>query len=117
MCICCRHSHVAVPSVVGAATSQKNVQLRNVMSMLRQCTNHPYLIEYPLTSDGNFRVDEQLVEVSGKLLMLDAMLRELKLRGHKVSVLVLCVCACAWFKVSSSWRAYKVTVSSAALSL
>ena len=101
---------MAVPSVVGAATSQKNVQLRNVMSMLRQCTNHPYLIEYPLTSDGNFRVDEQLVEVSGKLLMLDAMLRELKLRGHKVSVLVSCV----WFKVSSSWRAHKVSVGLAA---
>ena len=45
--------------------------------MLRKCTNHPYLIEYPLTSDGNFRLDEQLIESSGKMMMLDVMLRTL----------------------------------------
>ena len=84
--LCC--SDVNVPSVIdtstASSTSLKNIQFRNILMMLRKCTNHPYLIEYPLTSDGNFRLDEQLIESSGKMMMLDVMLRELKARGHKV---------------------------------
>ena len=62
-----------------------NVQLRNLMMMLRKCTNHPYLIEYPLNPDGSFKIDESLASASGKLLMLDCMLKELKAKGHKVT--------------------------------
>lgn len=66
--------------------SEINVQLRNIMMLMRKCVNHPYLIQYPLTADGDFRVDEDLVRASGKMLMLDRMLKELKTRGHKVLI-------------------------------
>ena len=61
-----------------------NIQLRNMMMLFRKCTNHPYLIEYPLLPSGQFQIDEQLAMGSGKLMMLDSMLAELKKRGHKV---------------------------------
>ena len=51
---------------------------------LRKCVNHPYLIEFPLTPDGEYRVDEDLVRLSGKMMMLDRMLTALLKRGHKV---------------------------------
>jgi len=42
------------------------------MMDLRKVTNHPYLIEYPLTEDGVFyRVDDDLIEICGKIKVLD----------------------------------------------
>ncbi|KAJ8359630.1 hypothetical protein SKAU_G00161550 [Synaphobranchus kaupii] len=64
---------------------QVNLKLQNVLMLLRKCCNHPYLIEYPLDpATQNFLIDEKLVESSGKFLVLDRMLPELKKRGHKV---------------------------------
>ena len=51
---------------------------------LRKCVNHPYLIEFPLTPDGEYRVDEDLVRLSGKMMMLERMLTALLKEGHKV---------------------------------
>ncbi|XP_077677249.1 lymphoid-specific helicase isoform X4 [Eretmochelys imbricata] len=70
--------------------SEINLKLQNIMMLLRKCCNHPYLIEYPLDpATQQFkqiweRVDEDLVKNSGKFLLLDRMLPELKKRGHKV---------------------------------
>ncbi|NXP77885.1 HELLS helicase, partial [Ramphastos sulfuratus] len=65
--------------------SEVNLKLQNVMMLLRKCCNHPYLIEYPLDpATQQFKVDEDLVKNSGKFLLLDRMLPELKKRGHKV---------------------------------
>ncbi|XP_054238722.1 lymphoid-specific helicase isoform X4 [Indicator indicator] len=65
--------------------SEVNLKLQNVMMLLRKCCNHPYLIEYPLDpATQQFKIDEDLVKNSGKLLLLDRMLPELKKRGHKV---------------------------------
>ncbi|XP_007426209.1 lymphoid-specific helicase isoform X1 [Python bivittatus] len=65
--------------------SEVNLKLQNIMMLLRKCCNHPYLIEYPLDSvTKQFKVDEDLVKNSGKVLLLDRMLPELKKRGHKV---------------------------------
>ncbi len=64
---------------------QRKIQLRNSLAMLRKCCNHPYLIEYPLTSAGNFKIDESLVQCSGKLALLDRMLTQMKTDGHKVT--------------------------------
>ena len=56
------------------------------MDMRKTC-NHPYLIEYPLTEDGNFyRSDEDMVDICGKLKVLDQMINELVERGHKILV-------------------------------
>ncbi|XP_033733127.1 lymphoid-specific helicase-like [Pecten maximus] len=69
------------------ATSQVTIKLRGVMMQLRKCCNHPYLLEYPLDPDtGNFKVDEDIVKKSGKMLLLDRMLKELKSRDHKVLI-------------------------------
>ncbi|XP_057198080.1 lymphoid-specific helicase [Triplophysa rosa] len=65
--------------------AQINLKLQNILMLLKRCCNHAYLIEYPLDpATGNFKIDEQLVETSGKFLVLDRMLPELKKRGHKV---------------------------------
>ncbi|XP_008579713.1 PREDICTED: lymphoid-specific helicase isoform X4 [Galeopterus variegatus] len=65
--------------------SEINLKLQNIMMLLRKCCNHPYLIEYPIDPvTQEFKIDEELVTSSGKFLILDRMLPELKKRGHKV---------------------------------
>ncbi|CAM9145778.1 unnamed protein product, partial [Lampetra planeri] len=54
--------------------AQINLKLQNILMLLKRCCNHPYLI------------DEQLVQSSGKFLILDQLLPELKKRGHKVLI-------------------------------
>ncbi|XP_053547838.1 lymphoid-specific helicase isoform X2 [Bombina bombina] len=69
------------------ADSEVNLKMRNVMMLLRKCCNHPYLIEYPLDPvTQEFKVDQELVNSSGKFLLLDRLLPEMKKRGHKVLV-------------------------------
>ncbi|KAK7803483.1 hypothetical protein U0070_017766 [Myodes glareolus] len=67
--------------------SEVNLKLQNIMMLLRKCCNHPYMIEYPIDPvTQEFKIDEELVTNSGKFLILDRMLPELKKRGHKVLV-------------------------------
>uniref|UniRef100_A0A8C1RD79 Proliferation-associated SNF2-like protein n=1 Tax=Cyprinus carpio TaxID=7962 RepID=A0A8C1RD79_CYPCA len=67
--------------------AQVNLKLQNILMLLKRCCNHAYLIEYPLDpTTGEFKIDEQLVEASGKFLILDRMLPALKKRGHKVLI-------------------------------
>lgn len=59
--------------------------MRNVMMQLRKCCNHPYLLEHPLDpKTGDLALTEGVVTSSGKMLVLDRMLKELKKRGHRV---------------------------------
>jgi len=58
--------------------------IKNRMMDLRKAVNHPYLIEYPVTDDGFYKIDEDVVSICGKLKVLDQMLSELIKRGHKV---------------------------------
>jgi len=67
-----------------AVVSVTNIKMSNVWMMLRKCCNHPYLLEFPLTPDGQFRVDEEIVNSCGKVMLLDRMLPELIKEGHKV---------------------------------
>jgi len=67
-----------------AVVSVTNIKMSNVWMMLRKCCNHPYLLEFPLTPDGQFRVDEEIVNSCGKVMLLDRMLPELIKGGHKV---------------------------------
>ncbi|ROK15740.1 Lymphoid-specific helicase [Anabarilius grahami] len=76
-----------VMDVFVPVNSQINLKLQNILMLLKRCCNHAYLIEYPLDpTTGDFKIDEQLVEASGKFLILDRMLPELKKRGHKVLI-------------------------------
>ncbi|XP_043267745.1 lymphocyte-specific helicase-like [Venturia canescens] len=52
--------------------------------MYKQIVNHPYLLHCPLDASGQPEISENLVKASGKLLVLDAMLKKLKAQGHKV---------------------------------
>uniref|UniRef100_A0A2K6TCI0 Helicase, lymphoid specific n=1 Tax=Saimiri boliviensis boliviensis TaxID=39432 RepID=A0A2K6TCI0_SAIBB len=75
----------AVVEVNIPVESEVNLKLQNIMMLLRKCCNHPYLIEYPIDPvTQEFKIDEELVINSGKFLILDRMLPELKKRGHKV---------------------------------
>eukprot|EP00127_Corallochytrium_limacisporum_P002041 Clim_evm29s99 gene=Clim_evmTU29s99 len=65
-------------------TSITNVKLQNVIQQLRRICCHPYLIDYPLTKDGDYRIDDDLVKVSGKLQLLDQILPRLHQEGRKV---------------------------------
>lgn len=73
------------PSDSFAAMSVANIKLQNIMMQLRKCCNHPYLLNFPLDPrTGMVLIDEELIQHSGKLLVLDAMLPKLRERGHKV---------------------------------
>ena len=67
-----------------AVVSMTNIKMTNVWMMLRKCCNHPYLLEFPMTPDGQFRVDEEIVNSCGKVMLLDRMLSALIKGGHKV---------------------------------
>ncbi|XP_012054307.1 PREDICTED: lymphoid-specific helicase-like, partial [Atta cephalotes] len=60
------------------------INFQNRMPMYKKIVNHPYLVHCPLNSTGLPKIDNDLIRSSGKLLVLDAMLAKLKMRGHKV---------------------------------
>ncbi|XP_008320737.2 lymphoid-specific helicase [Cynoglossus semilaevis] len=64
-----------------------NLKLQNILMLLKRCCNHPYLVEYPIDPvTQEFKIDEQLVQSSGKFLILDRLLPALKKRGNKVLI-------------------------------
>ncbi|KAG5333444.1 HELLS helicase, partial [Acromyrmex heyeri] len=60
------------------------INYQNRTPMYKKIVNHPYLVHCPLDSTGLPKIDTDLIRSSGKLLVLDAMLAKLKMRGHKV---------------------------------
>ncbi|XP_040218135.1 lymphoid-specific helicase [Rana temporaria] len=67
--------------------AEVNLKMSNIMMLLRKCCNHPYLIEYPLDpATQEFKIDKELITSSGKFLLLDRMLPEMKKRGHKILI-------------------------------
>ena len=60
-----------------------NMRLRNLVMQLRKICSHPYLFDWPLDESNQPALDEQLVNASGKMLLLNRLLDELFRRGHK----------------------------------
>ncbi|KAG5861954.1 hypothetical protein JTB14_015228 [Gonioctena quinquepunctata] len=61
--------------------------MTNTIMMFRKIVDHPYLVHFPLDPDSEEKqllVDENLIQHSGKMMVLDAMLSKLKEGGHKV---------------------------------
>ena len=61
------------------------MRLQNTIMQLRKVCSHPFLFDWPV--DPNTRspvLGEELVNASGKMMVLDRLLRELFKRGHKV---------------------------------
>ncbi|XP_072314760.1 chromodomain-helicase-DNA-binding protein 3 isoform X2 [Eucyclogobius newberryi] len=66
------------------------VSLLNIMMDLKKCCNHPYLfpsasMEAQKTPNGAYE-GSALVKASGKLMLMQKMLRKLKEQGHRVLV-------------------------------
>jgi len=64
-----------------------NYCMKSRMMDMRKAVNHPYLIEYPVTEDGMFYDSgPDMVNICGKLAVLDQMLCQLALGGHKTLI-------------------------------
>ncbi|KAM9299290.1 chromodomain-helicase-DNA-binding protein 5 [Gastrophryne carolinensis] len=66
------------------------VSLLNIMMDLKKCCNHPYLfpvaaVEAPVLPNGSYD-GNSLVKSSGKLMLLQKMLKKLKDEGHRVLI-------------------------------
>ncbi|KAF8797773.1 hypothetical protein BYT27DRAFT_7265322 [Phlegmacium glaucopus] len=62
-----------------------NMKLQNTVMQLRKVCSHPFLFDWPIDPNTRYPVlGEELVNASGKMMVLDRLLRELFKRGHKV---------------------------------
>merc|ERR1719188_943496 len=67
--------------------NEKNFSVKSRMMDMRKSVNHPYLIEYPVTEDGMFYDSgPDMVDICGKLQVLDQMLVQLIKDGHKTLI-------------------------------
>jgi len=63
------------------------MHLQNVLTQLVKVCSHPFLFDWPLdTRTQQPVVDEQLVDASGKMMVLERLLEALFERGHKILV-------------------------------
>ncbi|XP_047489909.1 lymphocyte-specific helicase-like isoform X1 [Penaeus chinensis] len=81
-----RMQEIANEDAKAKKTSAVNIKLTNRMMQCRKIVNHPYLVNYPLTRDGEYMIDEGLLESCGKLQVLDQLLGELYKRKHRVLI-------------------------------
>jgi len=64
-----------------------NYCMKSQMMDMRKAVNHPYLIEYPVTEDGQFYDSgPDLIDICGKMAVLDQMLVQLRKDGHKILI-------------------------------
>ncbi|KAH0580631.1 hypothetical protein H2248_002117 [Termitomyces sp. 'cryptogamus'] len=62
-----------------------NMKLQNAVMQLRKVCSHPFLFDWPLDPQTQQPVlNDDLVNASGKMMVLDRLLRELFRRKHKV---------------------------------
>jgi len=67
--------------------NEKNFCTKSRLMDMRKSVNHPYLIEYPVTEDGMFYDSgPDMIDICGKLQVLDQMLNQLMKRGHKMLI-------------------------------
>ena len=59
-------------------------QMHNILMHLRKCANHPYLFEG--AEQPPFVNDERLIRNSGKVLLLDKLLKKMHVGGHRVLI-------------------------------
>ena len=68
------------PSVSGNAWSK----LQSLLAQLRKAANHPYLFPGAEDPSNNGTTGYDLIEASGKMVVLDRLLQKLKKKGHRV---------------------------------
>ncbi|KAF9361452.1 hypothetical protein BGX26_003196 [Mortierella sp. AD094] len=70
-----------------ASKSVSNMKLMNLVMQLRKVCNHPFLFDWPLDPKTRLPVlSEDLLNSSGKMLVLNRLLEALFKRGHKVLI-------------------------------
>lgn len=64
-----------------------NMKLQNAVMQLRKVCSHPFLFDWPIDPKTNEPIlGAELINASGKMMVLDRLLRELLKRGHRVLV-------------------------------
>lgn len=64
-----------------------NMRLQNVVMQLRKVCSHPFLFQWPTDPEtGDPVLGAELVNASGKMMVLDRLLKELLKRGHRVLI-------------------------------
>jgi len=64
-----------------------NLKLQNAVMQLRKVCSHPFLFDWPIDAETHNPVlGEELVNASGKMMVLDRLLKALFGRGHKVLI-------------------------------
>lgn len=73
-----------------AVKQVNNMKLQNTVMQLRKVCSHPFLFEWPVDPD-TFQpvINEELVNVSGKMMVLERLLEELFRRKHKVLIFLV----------------------------
>ncbi|GAB6019372.1 hypothetical protein CHUAL_000960 [Chamberlinius hualienensis] len=67
-------------------TAEIKYSTKNCLMDLRKCVSHPYLLEYPLDlQTEDYLVNEEIIKSSGKLAVLDILLKKL-IPQHKVVI-------------------------------
>lgn len=80
-------NHLPPCSPVSAVTKVNNMKLQNTVMQLRKVCSHPFLFDWPVNPETReYILDDQLVNASGKMMVLDRLLRELFKRKHKVLI-------------------------------
>lgn len=75
-----------IDAVNGAGGRKEGkTRLQNIVMQLRKCCNHPYLFD-GAEPGPPFTTDEHLVENSGKMLILDKLLKSMKAKGSRVLI-------------------------------
>jgi len=74
-----------ISAVNGAVGSREKTRLLNIVMQLRKCCNHPYLFD-GAEPGPPFTTDEHLVFNSGKLSVLDVLLKRLINQGSRVLI-------------------------------
>lgn len=70
-----------------ATKTVNNMRLQNMIMQLRKVSSHPFLFDWPRDmTTGEFVINDDLVNASGKMLLLNRLLDALFERGHKVLI-------------------------------
>lgn len=72
-------------AIAQATKSVNNMRLQNLVMQLRKVSSHPFLFDWPYDEDTNeLIINENLVNASGKMLLLNRLLDTLFATKHKV---------------------------------
>lgn len=78
-------SGCTLTALLTVARSVNNMRLQNLVMQLRKISSHPFLFDWPIDPDTNqLVVNDDLVNASGKMLLLNRLLDALFSKGHRV---------------------------------